>query len=119
MSEQFLFKLVTPEKIFLEGEAQIIVVPGLEGDIGFLSNHTNLITSLRPGMIKVSGSDGEETSIFVDGGFVKFSDNELLVVAEEAAENDQIDNDFINLKLKKYNDDILIANEANKVRNFK
>ena len=116
MSEQFSFKLVTPEKIFLEGEAQIIVVPGLEGDIGFLSNHTNLITSLRPGMIKVSGSDSEETSIFVDGGFVKFSDNELLVVAEEAVANDQIDNDFINLKLKKYNDDILIANEADKVK---
>ena len=116
MSEQFSFKIVTPEKIFLEGTAEIIAVPGLEGDIGFLANHTNLITSLRPGMIKVSCPDSEDALIFVDGGFVKFTDNELLVVAEEAAENNQIDSEFINMKLKKYNDEILIANEKDKVR---
>ena len=116
MSEEFSFKLVTPEKVFLEGKAEIIVVPGLEGDIGFLSNHTNLITSLRPGLIKVSSNNNADTIIFVDGGFVKFTDNELLVVTEEAEENDQIDNEFINLKLKKYNGDMLNTNEFEKVK---
>ena len=48
MSEYFSFKLVTPEKIYLEGQAELITVPGVEGDIGFLYQHTNFITSIRP-----------------------------------------------------------------------
>ena len=53
MSEYFSLKLVTPEKIYLEGQAELITVPGVEGDIGFLAQHTNFITSIRPGIIKV------------------------------------------------------------------
>ena len=47
MPSYFSYKLVTPEKIYLEGNAEIITVPGVEGDIGFLAQHTNFITSIR------------------------------------------------------------------------
>ena len=57
MSDQFNYKLVTPEKIYLEGDAQMVVLPGAEGDLGVLPNHSNIITSLRPGIIKVTNSD--------------------------------------------------------------
>ena len=57
MSEYFSFKLVTPEKIYLEGQAELVTVPGVEGDIGFLAQHTNFITSIRPGIIKVIRDD--------------------------------------------------------------
>jgi len=104
MSEYFSFKLVTPEKIYLEGQAELITVPGVEGDIGFLAQHTNFITSIRPGIIKVIKDDNANVQFYVDGGFVKFSNNELLLVAEEVADEKDIDTEFISKKIEAYNE---------------
>ena len=111
MSEYFSFKLVTPEKIYLEGQAELITVPGVEGDIGFLAQHTNFITSIRPGIIKVIRDDNTNVQFYVDGGFVKFSDNELLLVAEEVADEDDINTEFISKKIEAYNELMSNASE--------
>ena len=97
--ESFNYKVVTPERVFLEGEATMVVVPGLEGDIGFLSNHSNLITSIRPGMIKVNDSSEKQSSLFVEEGFVKFSNNELLIVAVGVDNEESVNAELINEKI--------------------
>ena len=79
----------------------MVVVPGIEGDIGFLSNHSNFITSIRPGIIKVNDSSENENALFVEEGFVKFSNNELLVVAVGVDNADALDADFINEKISR------------------
>ena len=99
--ESFNYKVVTPERVFLEGEASMVVVPGVEGDIGFLSNHSNLITSIRPGIIKVNDPSEKGSSLFVEEGFVKFSNNELLVVAVGVDNEESVNVDFINKKVDK------------------
>tara|TARA_B100000965_G_C19056754_1_gene526078 strand:+ start:63 stop:449 length:387 start_codon:yes stop_codon:yes gene_type:complete len=99
--ESFNYKVVTPERVFLEGEASMVVVPGVEGDIGFLSNHSNLITSIRPGIIKVNDPSEKGSSLFVEEGFVKFSNNELLVVAVGVDNEESVNVDFINEKVDK------------------
>ena len=110
MSEQFSFKLVTPEKTFMEGDASMIVLPGIEGDMGILADHSNIITSMRPGLIKVIGTN-EEKLFFVEEGFIKFSNNELLVVAVGLDENEKINNDFINAKISSLKTDHEAASE--------
>ena len=114
MSEYFSFKLVTPEKIYLEGQAELITVPGVEGDIGFLSQHTNFITSIRPGIIKVIKDDNTNIKFYADGGFVKFSDNELLLVVEEVADEKDINTEFISKKIESYNELMSDASDAEK-----
>jgi len=99
--ESFNYKVVTPERVFLEGEASMVVVPGVEGDIGFLSNHSNLITSIRPGIIKVNDPSEKVSSLFVEEGFVKFSNNELLVVAVGVDNEESVNAEFINEKIDK------------------
>ncbi len=99
--ESFNYKVVTPERVFLEGEASMVVVPGVEGDIGFLSNHSNLITSIRPGIIKVNDPSEKGSSLFVEEGFVKFSNNELLVVAVGVDNEESVNAEFINEKIDK------------------
>ena len=79
----------------------MVVVPGVEGDIGFLSNHSNLITSIRPGIIKVNDPSEKASSLFVEEGFVKFSNNELLVVAVGVDNEESVNVDFINEKVDK------------------
>ena len=115
MSDQFNYKLVTPEKIYLEGDAQMVVLPGAEGDLGVLPNHSNIITSLRPGVIKVTDSD-QTQSLFVEEGFIKFSNNELLVIAVGLDEEAALNNDFINDKIEKYSSALDAADEAQKMK---
>ena len=115
MSDQFNYKLVTPEKIYLEGDAQMVVLPGAEGDLGVLPNHSNIITSLRPGIIKVTNSD-QTHSLFVEEGFIKFSNNELLVIAVGLDEEAALNNDFINDKIENYSSALDAADEAQKMK---
>jgi len=115
MSDQFNYKLVTPEKIYLEGDAQMVVLPGAEGDLGVLPNHSNIITSLRPGIIKVTNSD-QTQSLFVEEGFIKFSNNELLVIAVGLDEEAALNNDFINDKIENYSSALETANETQKMK---
>ena len=115
MSDLFNYKLVTPEKIYLEGDAQMIVLPGAEGDLGVLPNHSNIITSLRPGIIKVTNSD-QTQSLFVEEGFIKFSNNELLVIAVGLDEEAALNNDFINGKIENYSSALDAADEAQKMK---
>ena len=115
MSDQFNYKLVTPEKIYLEGDAQMVVLPGAEGDLGVLPNHSNIITSLRPGIIKVTNSD-QTQSLFVEEGFIKFSNNELRVIAVGLNEEAALSNDFINDKIENYSSALDAADEAQKMK---
>ena len=115
MSDQFNYKLVTPEKIYLEGDAQMVVLPGAEGDLGVLPNHSNIITSLRPGIVKVTNSD-QTQSFFVEEGFIKFSNNELLVIAVGLDEEAALNNDFINNKIENYSSVLETADENQKMK---
>jgi F-type H+-transporting ATPase subunit epsilon len=115
MSDQFNYKLVTPEKIYLEGDAQMVVLPGAEGDLGVLPNHSNIITSLRPGIVKVTNSD-QTQSLFVEEGFIKFSNNELLVIAVGLDEEAALNNDFINNKIENYSSALDAADETQKMK---
>ena len=115
MSDQFNYKLVTPEKIYLEGDAQMVVLPGAEGDLGVLPNHSNIITSLRPGIIKVTNSD-QTQSLFVEEGFIKFSNNELLVIAVGLDEEAALNNYFINDKIENYSSALETADETQKMK---
>ena len=115
--ESFNYKVVTPERVFLEGEASMVVVPGVEGDIGFLSNHSNLITSIRPGIIKVNDPSEKVSSLFVEEGFVKFSNNELLVVAVGVDNEESVNAEFINEKIDRLTE-VLENAEENKKSNI-
>lgn len=77
------FELVTPEASEAQIEATMIVVPGAEGDMGVLQDHAPTVTSLRPGVVSVTGSDGE-TSFFVAGGFAEITGERCVILAESA-----------------------------------
>ena len=57
------FELVSPEKLEYAVEAEMVVVPGREGDMGILNNHSPLISSLRPGMLEIHVSDREKPDL--------------------------------------------------------
>jgi len=99
MSEIFSIRLVTPSKVFLEANASLVTVPATEGDIGFLANHVNFISSIRPGFISVNLESGDEKVIYITEGFAQFNDNSLLIIAVELIEKEDLNSDFVNQKI--------------------
>ena len=83
-------KIVTPEQVICECEAQQVTLPVSDGEVTILPNHRSYIASLKIGEI-IAKKDGEENNIAVVGGFLEFRDNKLTVLADEAERAEEID----------------------------
>ena len=83
-------EVVTAERELYSGEADIVIAPGSEGELGILPKHAALLTTLKVGelVIKLSGS---EEPFFVSGGFLEVSNNSMTVLAETAEHAEEID----------------------------
>ncbi len=77
------FELVSPERLVFSGEVEQVDVPGLEGDFGVLAGHAPYVSTLRPGILTVHATGGEQ-KIVVLGGFAEVSAQGLTVLAELA-----------------------------------
>ena len=74
-------KIVSPEKVVYDGEAESVVVPGLLGQLEILSNHAPIISSLTSGTVVYTNQESKQ-SIHVRGGFVEVKKNEVCVCVE-------------------------------------
>ncbi len=80
MSEEFNLEIVSPEKSFLKKDnVTEVVIPAFEGEMGILKDHISIISFLKPGIIKIS-SGNEENSFYVDDGIVEFKNNTLSIL---------------------------------------
>lgn len=75
-------EIITPDKELFKGEAKSVVVPGVDGSMGFLDNHAPLITVLKAGEVKVKLENGSQELFPVNGGVVEVSNNHVIVLAE-------------------------------------
>ncbi len=89
MAETLQFDLVSPERLLASVEAREVKIPGAEGDLTAMPDHSPLITTLRPGLVTVSGSDGE-TVYAVTGGFAEINPDSISVLAERAIPRDEL-----------------------------
>ena len=90
MADRIEFELVSPERLLIVGEFDMIVLPGEEGDFGVLRSHAPLISTLRPGTIVIF-EDGQITNrIFVASGFAEVTTERLTVMAEQASRIEEI-----------------------------
>ena len=95
MSEEFKIEVISPEKSFLSKEnVKEVVIPGYEGEMGILKDHISLISFLKPGIIKVFSTDGEE-HFYVDDGFAEFKDNALSILTSSIFDVKEKDLSFI------------------------
>ncbi len=91
MADPISFELVSPEKLLLSEDVEMVVVPGAEGDFGVLIGHAPMISTLRPGVIRTYAGDNVDKRIFVAGGFAEVTGERCTVLAEEAMPVDDID----------------------------
>jgi F-type H+-transporting ATPase subunit epsilon len=83
MADTMQFDLVSPERRLASGTVTSVQIPGADGDLTAMPMHAPLITTLRPGVLTVTGPDGVQ-HFAVTGGFAEISPEGMTVLAERA-----------------------------------
>ena len=89
MADTVQFDLVSPERLLTSVQAQEVRIPGAEGDMTAMADHSPLITTLRPGILKVVSAEGEADYV-VTGGFAEINADGISVLAEKAIAREDI-----------------------------
>jgi F-type H+-transporting ATPase subunit epsilon len=84
--------IVTPEKVVFSEEVDFVVAPGVEGELGFLPEHAPLVSALKVGVLKVE-QGGKQFKVAIGGGFVEVKNSRVVVLADTAEREDEIDVD--------------------------
>lgn len=91
MAANIKLEVVTPEKIVVSDEAEIVMAPGSLGEFGVLTGHTPFVTTLNSGTLRYKAADGRERCIFVSGGYAEALPDKVTVLAEAAERRSEID----------------------------
>ena len=94
------FELVSPERLIVSAEVEMVVVPGTEGNFGVLPGHAPLISTIRPGTIDIYQGGAVSERIFVVGGIAEVTPQRCTVLAEEAMTPDALDRGAIDAELQ-------------------
>jgi len=83
-------EIVSPERVAYTDEVDMVVVPGIDGELGILPHHTRLISALGVGELRIK-KGGTEQSMLISGGFVEVRPDKVIVLADLAEHSDEID----------------------------
>lgn len=84
--------IVTPEALLVSEEVELVVVPGVEGSMGFLVGHEPLVSVLADGEARVKPLVGDEVKRYaLQGGYVEVSSDKVIILADRALSRDDID----------------------------
>ncbi|MGI8930043.1 MAG: F0F1 ATP synthase subunit epsilon [Candidatus Limnocylindria bacterium] len=83
-------EIVSPERRAFTDEVDMVIVPGIDGQLGILPHHTRLLSALGTGELRVK-KGGTEQSLLISGGFVEVRPDRVIVMADLAEHSDEID----------------------------
>ncbi len=110
MSDTFKFEIVAPSQSVLAEDAELVIIPGGDGDFGVLPGHAPMLSTLRPGVVEIREKDLKiQLRIFVGGGFAEVTPERCTVLAETAVPVAEIDRDAAEGLLKDAHDSLAAA----------
>lgn len=93
MADTVQFDLVSPERRLASFAATAIQIPAAAGDMTAMADHAPTITTLRPGILKVT-HDGTTDEYVVSGGFAEISQQSVSVLAERSVHRDEMNQEL-------------------------
>ena len=109
MADKIHFDLVSPERLLLSEDVDMVTLPGAEGYFGVLAGHAPLISTLRPGVIEVKGGATPDLRLFVRGGFAEVDGKKVIVLAEEAILMADFDVAALDQRIRDTEEDLVAA----------
>ena len=83
-------EIVTAERQIFAEDVDMVIAPGIEGELGILPHHAPLLTTLKPGELRIKKS-GEEILMAVTGGFLEVLPDRVTILADAAERAEEID----------------------------
>jgi F-type H+-transporting ATPase subunit epsilon len=83
-------QIISAERVVYEDDVDMVICPGIEGELGLLPRHAPVFTLLQPGELRVR-KGAEEISMVVTGGFLQVSQEKVIILADAAERADEID----------------------------
>jgi F-type H+-transporting ATPase subunit epsilon len=80
-------RVVSPAKVFFEGEAASVVAPAWDGKVGILPRHAPMIALLGAGVLSIDLPGGGSREIYVAGGVLQVQDNQVTILSEYAGDS--------------------------------
>lgn len=111
MADTVQFDLVSPERRLASVDAREVLLPGVEGDMTVLPDHARLITTLRPGIVRVTSAEGT-TEYALTGGFAEINPNSISVLAERAIPRTEITQEHFREMIEEANARLRKAQES-------
>jgi F-type H+-transporting ATPase subunit epsilon len=84
-------EIVTPERTVFEEDVDMVVAPGIEGQLGVLPHHAPLMTALTYGELIIHREGQEDEFIAIGGGFMEVGPDHVTILADSAERADEID----------------------------
>ncbi len=100
MPDRVQFELVSPERLIVSTEVEMVVVPGTEGNFGVLPGHAPLISTIRPGTIDIYEGGAITERIFIVSGIAEVTPERCTVLADEAMAPDSLDRAALEAELQ-------------------
>ena len=85
-----LLEIITAERQVFGDEVDMVVAPGIDGELGILPHHAPLMTMLQPGEILIR-KEGADTFLSVTGGFMEVIGNKVTILADACERSEEID----------------------------
>lgn len=86
----FKLDIVTAERAVYSGDVDMVIAPGVEGQLGILPHHAPLMTTLQAGELRVK-KGREELSLAISGGFLEVRPDRVVILADAAERAEEID----------------------------
>jgi F-type H+-transporting ATPase subunit epsilon len=83
--------VVSAEQSLYEGQVQMVIASGDLGDLGITPGHAPLITSLKPGPVRLVFENGDDELFFVSGGFLEVIPSQITILADTAERAENLD----------------------------
>jgi F-type H+-transporting ATPase subunit epsilon len=94
MANAVAFTLITPRATVFEGDAELVIVTGTEGEVGILPSHAPFLTALRPGVLRANVRDGSgimRIELACGEGFLQALPDKITVLTDAAYAADEVD----------------------------
>ena len=86
-----MLEIITAERQVFSDEVDMVVAPGIDGQLGILPRHAPLMTMLKPGELTVRKAGEEDMYVAVSGGFMEVLGNRVSILGDACERSDEID----------------------------
>jgi len=113
MEKTTKFELITPSKIVVQENTELVVIPGSEGHFGVLPLHVSMLSSLNRGVVELYQDNSVLKRIIIDGGIADVQPDGCILLVERAEDLEGVKQDEVKKRILEIKDTVMNSDNDN------